>query len=60
MTRFEQAYIDLYNDRITAAEFAQAAGIADSEKAWRQLHEYRRRVIQGEIPDPRSKYNLWR
>ena len=60
MTKFERAYIALYNDRITAEQFAEAAGIPDKAEAWRQLCEYRERVIDGEIPDPRDKYNKWR
>ena len=60
MTQFERAYIDLYNDRITADQFAEAAGIADKDEAWHRLCEYRSRVINGEIPDPRDTYNKWR
>lgn len=60
MTQFERAYIALYNDRITADQFAEAAGIPDKEQAWQQLCEYRRRVLTGEIPDPRDKYHKWR
>lgn len=59
-TRFERAYIDLYNDRITPQQFAAAAGIANKEEAWRQLCEYRRQVIAGDIADPRDKYHRWR
>ena len=59
ITRFEQAYCDLYNSRISAAQFAQAAGIEDPEQAWKQLCEYRRQVIDGIIPDPRTTYDLW-
>lgn len=60
MTRFERAYIDLYNDRITREQFASAAGIDDPEEAWRELCEYRKKVIDGEIQDPRDKYHKWR
>ena len=60
MTRFERAYIDLYNDRITLEQFAEAAGIQDPAEAWRQLCEYRQKVIDGEIQDPRDKYHKWR
>lgn len=60
MTLFERAYIDLYNDRITLEQFAEAAGIKDQAEAWRQLCEYRQRVIDGEIQDPRDRYNKWR
>lgn len=60
ITRFEQAYIDLYSDRITAEDFADAAGIPDRAQAWKQLCEYRERVLSGQIPDPRDKYDCWR
>jgi len=60
MTRFERAYIRLYNSRITAEQFAEAAGIADKEQAWAQLCDYRQKVVDGEIEDPRDKYNMWR
>ena len=60
MTPFERAYILLYNSRITPAQFAAAAGIANKEEAWAQLQEYRRRVVRGEIPDPRDTYHKWR
>ena len=60
MTRFERAYIDLYNDRITLEQFPQAAGIQDPEEALRQLRKYREQVIDGEIKDPRDKYHKWR
>ena len=60
MTPFERAYIALYNGRIRRADFAKAAGTEDQEDAWRQLCEYRRRVIAGEIPDPRDVYDKWR
>lgn len=60
MTPFERAYCDLYNSEITVEQFAKVARIPDKKQAWAQLCEYRRRVIAGEIPDPRSKYNLWR
>ena len=60
LTQFEKAYIALYNDRITAPEFAEAAGIPDKEEAWAQLCAYRKKVLNGEIPDPRDKYNKWR
>ena len=60
MTRFERAYIKLYNSRITAADFAAAAGIPDKKQAWAQLCEYRRQVVRGEIPDPRDKDTMWR
>lgn len=60
MTRFERAYIKLYNDRITAEQFAAAAGIPDTEQAWAQLCEYRQQVMNGKIADPRDKYNMWR
>ena len=59
-SRFERAYIDLYNDRITAQQFHIAAGIEDREQAWRQLREYRHRVLIGEIPDPRDRWHKWR
>lgn len=59
MTRFERAYIDLYNDNITLAQFAEAAGIPDHAEAWRQLCEYRQKVLSGEIQDPRDKYHKW-
>lgn len=59
-TPFEKAYIRLYNDRITVDQFAQEAGIKDTEEAWRQLHEYRQKVITGDIADPRDVYNKWR
>jgi len=59
-TRFEKAYILLYNSRIKASQFHIKAGITDKAEAWRQLREYRDRVISGEIPDPRDKYNRWR
>lgn len=60
MTRFERAYIRLYNGEIGAEQFAEAAGMPDKGKAWRQLCEYRRQVIAGDIPDPRDKYKLWK
>lgn len=60
MTRFERAYIDLYNDRILLSQFAEAAGIKDQAEAWRQLCEYRQKVLDGEIKDPRDKYHCWR
>ena len=60
MTRFERAYIDLYNDRIQLEQFAEAAGIPDQAEAWRQLCEYRQKVLDGEIQDPRDKYHKWR
>ena len=60
MTKFEKAYIDLYNDRITLADFAEASGIADKDQAWQQLREYREKVLKGEIEDPRDKYHAWR
>lgn len=60
MTQFEKAYIDLYNERITPQQFSTAAGIPDQAEAWRQLCEYRRKVVDGEIQDPRDKYNKWR
>lgn len=59
-TRFERAYCDLYNDRITAAQFAAAAGIPDKAQAWARLCEYRRSVIEGAIPDPRDTFQKWR
>ena len=60
MKRFERAYIDLYNDRITLKQFAKAAGIPDEAEAMRQLKEYREKVIDGEIQDPRDRYHRWR
>lgn len=60
MTRFERAYIALYNDEITLEQFPQAAGIKDPAEAWRQLCEYRQNVITGEEQDPRDKHNKWR
>ena len=59
-TRFEKAYINLYNDRITLADFPQAAGIADPAEAWTRLVEYRRQGGNGLIPDPRDTFNRWR
>lgn len=59
-TRFERAYIRLYNGRITAKRFVASCGIADKNEAWETLCEYRKRVVAGEIPDPRDKYNRWR
>lgn len=59
LTRFERAYVKLYNDRITAKQFHIVAGIEDPEEAWKQLCQYRRRVVRGQIEDPRGKYR-WR
>ena len=59
-TRFEKAYILLYNGRISGNQFHKKAGIEDREEAWKQLCEYRERVVAGEIRDPRDKYNRWR
>ena len=60
MTKFERAYILLYNDRITLEEFADQAGIEDKAVAFETLRLYRERVLSGEIPDPRDTYNQWR
>lgn len=59
-TRFEKAYISLYNNRITLSTFLSTCGIDGKDLAWKKLCEYRRRVISGEIPDPRDTYNRWR
>jgi len=59
-TRFERAYILLYNSRITLKQFHVKAGIPDKDEAWKKLCEYRERVISGKIRDPRDKYNRWR
>lgn len=58
-SRFERAYILLYNNRIEADQFHIKAGISNKREAWRKLTEYRRRVIAGEIPDPRDTYRKW-
>ena len=60
MTKFERAYIELYNDIITLQQFAQAAGIPDEAEAMRQLLEYREKVLDGVISDPRDTHNRWR
>lgn len=60
MTKFERAYIRLYNGRIKPEDFAEAAGVADEGEAWRMLADYRRAVMRDELPDPRDKYDLWR
>jgi len=60
MTRFERAYILLYTDRISAKDFARAAGIPDAKQAWAQLCEYRQKILNGELPDPRDVYSYWR
>ena len=60
MTRFERAYIDIYNGRILLSDFAAAAGFDDPVKARAALSAYRRKVVCGEIPDPRDTYGLWR
>ncbi len=58
-TRFERAYILLYNEKIRLSQFAEEAGIPDAEEAQKQLVSYRQRVIKGEIEDPRDTYNKW-
>ena len=52
-TKFEKAYIALYNERITINQFPKAAGL-EPEEALRQLKEYRDRIMRREIPDPRG------
>lgn len=59
-TRVERAYIRLYNGRITANRFVDTCGIKGRAKAWETLCEYRKKVVAGEIPDPRDTYNRWR
>ena len=59
-TRFERSYIRLYNSRITVAQFLKQCGIEDRAEAWKTLCDYRMKVEQGEIPDPRDTYHCWR
>lgn len=59
-TRFEKAYIRYYNGRITIESFLESCGIDGKETAWKELNDYRRRVLSGEIPDPRDRYRKWR
>lgn len=60
ITKFERAYIKLYNGRIRPEQFAEAAGMEDEKAAWERLNEYRRAVLRGDLEDPRDKYGLWR
>ena len=53
-TKFEKAYIALYNEKITIDKFPQAAGL-EPEEAYKQLQEYRDKIMHGEIQDPRGK-----
>ena len=59
MTRFEKAYIKLYNDEITFDDFPKLSGIPDPAAAWDELCAYREKVLDGEIEDPRDKYHKW-
>lgn len=59
-TRFEKAYIRYYNGRITIEKFFETCGIDDKDTAWNTLKDYRRRVVSGEVKDPREKYRRWR
>lgn len=56
MTRFERAYVALYRDKIALSQFPAAAGYDDADEALRDLHEYRRKVLTGELPDPLDRY----
>lgn len=59
-TRFERAYIRLYNDKITVQQFAAESGLGDKEEALRVLREYREKILRGEVEDPRGKYGKWK
>ena len=58
-TRFEKAYIRLYNSEIDLKQFYKECGIKGEDQAWKALCEYRKRVISGEIRDPRDRFNRW-
>ncbi len=53
-TKFERAYIALYNEKITINQFPKAAGL-EPQEALKQLQEYRQKIMRREIPDPRGK-----
>ncbi len=59
-TRFERAYIRLYNNRITVGQFLAQCGVQGKAEAWKALCEYRTKVERGELPDPRDTYHCWR
>lgn len=59
-SRFERAYIRLYNGEIAVEQFINTCGIEGKKKALDTLCKYREKVLSGEIPDPRDKYHKWR